>query len=250
MLKAALAGVVVLFGTWLAWRPESSDRDSKVAEDRVASTPVKATSYREGPTALLFNGRDLAGWQHLGGGRVSVQDGMLVLESDTERRSGYLMSDFTAKDFIVRFRCRVEAGDSGLIFRGRRQPRTPSELMGPQVQLNMSPDRGLGGVYESHHRGWLRKPEPSAVRRALRDDGCLDGELLARGNEMRITINGVTTTHFVDESFGNFFPGPGCFGLQIHGGGPCRVRFASITVQLVHEVDVSRNVNTISKEPA
>ncbi len=233
MTKAATASLLFLLGVGLACWPGSFQPDSNAARSPAPFdvVEVREPTHQLGQGRDLFNGLDLTGWQHLGGGRALIQDGMLVLENDRERRPGYLMSDFVAKDFIVQFRCRVEAGDTGLIFRGRRQPRTPSELMGPQVQLNLDPARGLGGVYELHNRGWLRKPDPALVGRLLREDGWINGELLARGNEIRVTINGATTVRFVDDAFGNFFAGPGCFGLQIHGGGPCRVRWASLTVQ-------------------
>jgi hypothetical protein len=181
----------------------------------------------------LFNGRDLDGWQQLGGGRWAVRDGQLVLEHDDARRPGYLVHAVTARDFHARFRCRVECGDSGFFFRSRRHPRTPTEVTGPQVQLNVEPERGLGGLYELHGRGWLAKPPPALTAGLPSDSGWLACEVEARGDWVTVRVNGVETVRLHDGGADNLFRGPGAFALQIHGGGCCRVFFRDIAVLLL-----------------
>jgi hypothetical protein len=168
----------------------------------------------------------LSGWQHLGGGRVSVRDGLLILEHDDDYQSGYLISQLTARDFSARFRCRIEMGDSGFFYRSRRDPRTPTTILGPQVQLNR--DTHFGGIYETQGRGWVQKP-PETVKFA----GWIDGELEAIGERIRVVINGQAVVELSDDPALNAFREAGFFALQIHGGGPCRARFESIEVRVV-----------------
>jgi hypothetical protein len=176
----------------------------------------------------VFNGRDLSGWKHLGGGRACVRDGQIVLENDADRRTGYLVSNIAAKDFKAEVRCRIVRGDSGLYFRAHAEPRTPTEIMGTQVQLNWETGRGLGGLFETHGRGWLCRPH-AEVPRSTEEDW-LDIELDVAGSRVRVAINGVETADFDDADPANRFRNAGRLAFQIHGGCFCTVYIKSIRV--------------------
>jgi len=178
----------------------------------------------------LFNGRDLLGWRLVGGGRASVRDGLIVLENDSERRSGYLVSELSPKDFQLEFCCRIEMGDSGLLFRAHPEPRTPTEFIGPQVQLNRATDAGLGGVYESHGRGWLARPAQDIETALARHGEWLHVQLDVTGPQVRVQVNGLETANLEDTDPANRFVGAGRLGWQIHGGCFVRVYIKSIRV--------------------
>lgn len=175
----------------------------------------------------LFNGRDLSGWEHLGGGKVGVRDGLIQLENDGSHRPGYLATRGRFRDFQARFRCKVVGGDSGLFFRARRDPNHPEGLLGPQVQLHPLPDRGLGGLFETQGRGWLLKPGAAVVSEVLSRADWLDGELMVRGSTVRVVLNGVVTAEWSDDQG---LPESGCLAIQMHGAG-CRVVWASLEVR-------------------
>ncbi len=175
----------------------------------------------------LLNVRDLSGWEHLGGGKVEVRDGLIDLENDGSHRPGYLATKGRFRDFQARFRCKVIEGDSGLFFRARRDPNHPEGLIGPQVQLHPLPDRGLGGLFETQGRGWLLKPSAEVASQVLSRADWLDGELTVRGSTVRVVLNGVVTAEWNDE---HGLPECGCLAIQMHGAG-CHLLWASLRVR-------------------
>ena len=180
----------------------------------------------------LFNGHDLAGWHHLGGGTARVEQGILILENDAERRPGYLVADHVpVRDFVAVLECRIPTGDSGFFFRGEPHPRHKTEFQGPQVQLNTQPERGLGGIFELHGRCWVSKPRGARTARLERDDAWFTCTMAARGPRLQVTVNGVPTVDITDAGTDNHFQGAGHFALQIHGGGPCRAEFRRLAIR-------------------
>jgi hypothetical protein len=211
--------------TWL-WTESPERTNSPAPLALSAARPPRPESPTWQP---LFNGRDLSGWQHLGGGRVSVRDGLLILEHDGEYQPGYLISKLTARDFVARVRCKIEQGDSGFFYRCHRDPRTPTTILGPQVQLNR--DTHFGGIYETQGRGWVQKPLTSSAVGV--GAGWLDGEIAVRRDHVHVIIEGQKLVDFEDDPIGNSFQEAGLFALQIHGGGTCHVLFERIDVQVL-----------------
>lgn len=235
-----VCGLAVLMGWQQTGREQRNGETGKGSNGE--PTPVSVSPSRRLPVSpwqSLFNGEDLDGWRHLGGGKASVQDGVLVLENDEGCKSGYLVSDVSARDFAARLRCKIVSGDSGLFFRSRRHARTPTEIMGPQVQLNIEPDRGLGGIFELHGRGWIAKPPPEVNERLLHDLDWVDCEIHAQGNQVSVVLNGRSTVRFADdepakqEDTFKTYPTGGFFALQIHGGCMCKVLFREISVMIL-----------------
>jgi hypothetical protein len=179
----------------------------------------------------LFNGRDLEGWQHLGGGKVFIQDGLLTLEHDHERTPGYLVSNVKARDFEAHLVCKIITGDSGFFFRSRLVKGNPREVTGPQVQLNVEPGRGLGGIFELHGRAWIQKPARELEAELLRGLDWIECDLRVHGEQILAMINGRQVVDLLDGGSENEFREPGFFALQIHGGGYLKVLFREITVR-------------------
>ncbi len=217
----ALAGVVaanLLHGT------------SKRSKSSTEPALITQSNLPEGEWRSLFNGRDLEGWYQIGGGKCSVQDGLLVVENDEHRWPGYLISTATAKDLRARVRCKVIRGDSGFFFRSRRDRQSSIEITGPQVQLNLEPGAGLGGLFEIHGRGWIRRVPQALNDQLLKDLDWIDLEVHARGDRVSVAINGTTTVDLEDGPPANQFREAGFFAWQIHGGAPCKVLVKEISV--------------------
>lgn len=171
----------------------------------------------------LFNGKDLTGWERIGGGKAFVENGLLILEHDAERKAGYLIcAQPPRRDFALTLKARVPAGDSGLFFRGERHPLHEGEFQGPQVQLNTAPGLGFGGLFELHGRGWLKRPS-SEPRRKPQEWFTL--EVRAEGACLTVREGGKTLVDAEDGGADNHFLRAGRFALQIHGGGPVRAEF-------------------------
>lgn len=179
--------------------------------------------------AVLFNGTDLSGWEHLGGGKAFVKGSKLILEHDAEHKPGYLISSHAPlRDFFVRLKGRVPVGDSGLFFRGERHPVHAAEFQGPQVQLNQQPQRGFGGLFEHHGRGWIKRPDPRVEEALPKATEPFEMTLRAEASRLIVTINGTVTVDMQDAGADNHFLRAGRFALQIHGGGPVRAEFDCI----------------------
>jgi hypothetical protein len=177
----------------------------------------------------LFDGNDLAGWELIGGGKAFVENGKLIVEHDAACRPGYLVSIHPPlRDFVISMKCRVPIGDSGLFFRGERHPLHTTEFQGPQVQLNQQPGCGLGGLFEHHGRGWIRRPAQELREALPQPNEPFEMTLRAEGSHLFVTINGRVTVDMQDAGADNHFLRAGRFALQIHGGGPLRAEFERI----------------------
>jgi 3-keto-disaccharide hydrolase len=104
-------------------------------------------------------------------------------------------------------------------------------VTGPQVQLNIEPGCGLGGIFELHGRAWLQKPTAALEAELLHELDSFACELCARGERIKVTVNGRRIVDFDDRAPENKFLAPGFFALQIHGGGHLKVLFREISVR-------------------
>jgi hypothetical protein len=100
--------------------------------------------------------------------------------------------------------------------------------------LNRTPGAGLGGLFELHGRGWVKKPGPEVEANLLQPGDRFAVTLCARGEHVRIVVNGKTTVDTTDRAPENDFTAAGCFAWQIHGGGECRVRIESPSI-VIHD---------------
>ena len=57
----------------------------------------------------IFNGKDLTGWTIHGTEKWYVENGELVCESGPDKQYGYLSSDKSYKNFILRLKFKLEA---------------------------------------------------------------------------------------------------------------------------------------------
>jgi hypothetical protein len=103
--------------------------------------------------------------------------------------------------------------------------------MGPQVQLNMQPGRSLGGLFELHGRGWLRKVDPAVNTRLLEGLQWIDCDVAARGPVVEVSINGEQIVYWKEEQATSPLTEGGFFALQIHGGGFCTVLVQELAVR-------------------
>lgn len=171
---------------------------------------------------VLFNGKDLSGWQIYGTEKWYVEDGLLISESGPDAEYGYLGTDEHYKNFDLTLEFKQEAdGNSGVFFRSTVEG---TKVSGWQVEV-APPGLHTGGIYESYGRGWLIKPE--------NEDALNFGEW----NTMRIRVeddhvvtwlNGEEMVNIKDDKIGE---GEGGIALQIHDGGGIKVYWRNITLR-------------------
>jgi hypothetical protein len=173
----------------------------------------------------LFNGKDLRGWKKNGAEKWVVEDGAILGES-TAGKYGYLTTDKTYSDFMLRLRFKCETdGNSGVFLRSRitgESPATGPDIEGMQVEID--PTRHTGGLYESGGRGWVALPTPEGER-AIKPRDWNELEITADGSHYVTRLNGVPIVDFNDPAlrFTN-----GVTGLQLHTGGGGKIRFKDI----------------------
>ncbi len=172
----------------------------------------------------LFNGKDLAGWKIYGTEKWFVEDGLLVCESGPNKEYGYLGTEQTFKDFELTLEFKQEAnGNSGVFFHSSIEG---TKITGWQAEV-APPGSSTGGIYESHGRGWLIKPE------AEKDKALKMGEwnkmtVKVVGNVVTTVLNGTQMITLDDPKIGEK---DGCIALQIHSGGGIKVKWRKIKIK-------------------
>ncbi len=189
------------------------------------SFPVFAQAPAVGEWVALFNGKDLGGWRPYGAEKWVVEDGAILGESTTGKY-GYLTTEKTFHDFVLRlrFKCETE-GNSGVFFHSRitgDSPKTGPDIQGMQVEVD--PRRHTGGLYESGGRGWVALPTPEGER-AIKPTDWNDLVIQVEGPHIVTRLNGVQIVDYTDLS-PKFTDG--VIALQLHTGGGVKIRFEDI----------------------
>jgi len=183
-----------------------------------------------GGWAALFNGKDLSGWKNNGQEKWVVDEGTILCES-TANKYGYLTTEKSYREFDLRLKFKGEAsGNSGVFLRSKIlgiDPEHGPDIEGMQVEVDPTPGKHTGGLYESGGRGWVSMPSEDGEK-ALKPGDWNDLLVSAHGNHIVTTLNGVKTVDFTD-------PSPkfteGVIGLQIHTGGGVKVRWKDLYVR-------------------
>jgi hypothetical protein len=184
----------------------------------------------------LFNGRDLDGWEHVGPGSFSVEDGALVSHGGMGLL-WYTGETFGDVQLGVRYRLGRREDNSGVFIRIADRPPDPWFAVhhGYEVQiLDTAPD-----AY--HRTGALYSLAPAATVPQLPLDAWNELRIELRGSLVVVTLNGVEATRFdsngpVPERSKEWEPerGPrplrGYLGLQNHDDASI-VRFSAVWVE-------------------
>jgi putative heme-binding domain-containing protein len=181
----------------------------------------------ENNASLLFNGRDLAGWN---GDKTlwSVEDGEIVGKTVGLEHNSFLLSDLSAEDFhlSVEVMLKDNVGNSGIQFRS--QPREGfQEVFGYQADVGAD---WWGKLYEENGRALLwDKPGEQFVL----PNKWNKYEIRAEGSHIQTWINGNPCVD-LDDPAGKR---RGIFAVQLHSGGPTEVRFRNFELKILPGVE-------------
>ncbi|MCD4746963.1 MAG: DUF1080 domain-containing protein, partial [Bacteroidales bacterium] len=172
----------------------------------------------------IFNGENLDGWKIHGTEKWYVENDNLVCESGKEKKYGYLATNDSYKNFILRLEFKQEAdGNSGVFFR--------STLDGIKIsgwQVEVAPKgNDTGGIYESYGRGWLAQI-PEEKENILKPGEWNNLVILVKGDRVMTWLNNELMTDLHDDKIGE---AKGVLALQIHDGGGIKVRWRNIFVK-------------------
>jgi hypothetical protein len=188
-----------------------------------------ASQERSGWTPL-FNGKDLSGWKKNGDEKWVVDQGTILCES-TANKYGYLTTEKTYTNFVLRLKFKGEAeGNSGVFIHSRItgiDPQHGPDIEGMQVEVDPGKGKHTGGLYESGGRGWVAMPTPEGEN-ALKPGEWNDLEVSVQGAHIVTNLNGVTVVDYTDPlpKFAD-----GVIALQIHTGGGVKMRWKNIEVK-------------------
>lgn len=175
---------------------------------------------------LIFNGKTLEGWEVVGGGRWTVDKGVLKGECSVTDEQGILLYERPVKDFRANLQFRITRGNSGFYFRTERTTAQPL-VKGMQAEVDAIDD--VGGIWETAGRGWVFKPTPEIHASAnVKPGEWTQMEVTAIGTRYVVKLNGKTITA-IDDPQGRR---EGHVALQLHGGMDMEVEFKDI--QLKH----------------
>ena len=166
----------------------------------------------------LFNGKDLSGWKPLGGkATYSVEDGVIVGRTVANSRNTFLVTEKEYGDFILEADVYVEdeEGNSGLQTRSHFDAAAfngEGRVYGRQCEVDPSPRRWTGGIYDEGRREWLYPMQLNAAAQNLYKKGVYNRfRIECIGNEMKTWVNGVAAAYVVDT-----LDTKGFIGLQVH----------------------------------
>jgi len=171
---------------------------------------------------ILFNGKDLTGWDVYGTEKWYVEDGELVCESGPDKKYGYLGTRKYYDDFEVTVDFKqISNGNSGVFLRSFI--RTGVNISGWQVEV-APPNNDTGGIYESYGRGWIAQI-PDEKENILKMGDWNTMRIRVQGSNVKTWLNGELMTDLTDEKIGL---GKGRIMLQIHSGGGIKVRWRNL----------------------
>jgi len=171
----------------------------------------------------IFDGKTLNGWEIVGGGKWTVEAGVLKGQCGKGDEQGVLLYGKPVRDFTAKLQFRISEGNSGFYF--RTHPDEKGLMHGIQAEIDATKDDG--GFYESYGRNWLSQPKPEAVASYYKPKEWNEMKVEAIGNRVTSWINGVKAAEITDDKQRS----EGVCALQIHGGQDVHVMFKDIKIE-------------------
>ena len=176
-----------------------------------ASGPLMA---EDGWTSL-FNGRDLSGWQKLGGeAEYHVEDGTIVGLSKASTENTFLATEATYSDFVLELEFKLDRrSNSGVQVRSHSLPEVAGgRVHGYQIEFDPSERAWTGGLYDESRRGWLFPLDVNpAAQKAFRVGEWNRLRIECIGPSIRSWVNEVPATYLIDDMTARGF-----IALQVH----------------------------------
>jgi hypothetical protein len=182
---------------------------------------------------LLFNGTDLTGWE--GDPALwSVQNGAIVGLSDGHpfTVNTFLIHKGTFANFILKGDIKLRNHNSGIQFRSVQLPGAGWMVKGLQADASeVGPEKSAwGNLYDERGRGRNAMKTPDEgwliAKNLVHHQDWNTYEILADGDHIRFTFNGVVTIDMHDHETMS-----GIIALQLHAGEPMRVEFRNLKIK-------------------
>lgn len=176
-----------------------------------ASAQTKGWKY-------LFDGKTLKGWKPLAGNaKFSVEDGAIVGTTVMNTGNTFLATEKDFGDFVLELDVKLEspAGNSGVQTRSHFDAKANNgrgKVYGRQVEVDPSPRKWTGGIYDEGRRKWLYPMDLNAAAQNVYIPGEYNHfKIECIGNEMKTWVNGIPCAYLVDT-----IDARGFIALQVH----------------------------------
>ena len=185
----------------------------------------------------IFDGKTFDGWEFRGNEEwFRIEDGAIVGGSREKPipRNEFVVSKREYGDFTLRLESKAigEGCNGGVQFRSVRAPadgNMPSEMIGYQADMTDNASY-WGALYdESRRNRFLVEPPKELVERIFRPNDWNEYEIVCKGNNVKIFLNGTLTVDYTETEAN--IPQRGFIGLQIHGGPPSETWYRNIRIE-------------------
>jgi hypothetical protein len=197
----------------------------------------------------IFDGKTLNGWKVCDGkATYHVEDGAIVGRTVEGSPNTFLCTAKEYGDFVLEFETKTDpALNSGVQIRAHKyESESPARIFngkefvdrkfpagrvyGYQVEIANEKSGASGGIYDEARRGWLHNiSDDPAASKAFKDNQWNKYRVEARGDSIKVWVNGVPAADIVDP-----LDQTGFIGLQVHsfkGPHPTEVRWRNIRIQ-------------------
>ena len=169
----------------------------------------------------VFDGKSFNGWQKHGDAIWEIENETIVGRTGGGG-FGWLCLTNTYGDFQLELDVKITDGNSGIQIRSNFEPK--EKMVGYQIEVDNSPRRWSGGLYEQGRRGWLNNlTNNEPARMAFKRSDWNHYRIECVGDSIKSWVNGVPATDYVDS-----MDIEGLIGLQVHSGKSCKVEFRNI----------------------
>ena len=174
----------------------------------------------------LFNRRNLKQWR--GDGRLwRVNNGVIVGSTDDLQimQNTFLIHKKEFGDFHLKFQVKLRNGNSGVQFRSEELP----DFVVRGLQADMAENNWWGSLYdEKGKRGVIVNGWKDKAENVVKAGDWNDYEIQARGENITLKVNGVTTAEWKDSTRLS-----GVLALQLHRGPGMKVYFRNLRIQRI-----------------
>ncbi len=210
----------------------------------VTVTMARAQSPAAAPWVSLFNGQDYTGWKLVGPTNLAsaeIEDGAMLLRQRTNTAEHtFVASTGKYRNFILELDLKDDPGfNSGILLRCLDAPAEAKvRLNCYQVKIDNTARAWTGGVFDDFGDSWRwlhDLADNEAGRAAFKLGEWSHFRIECIGQTIKVWVNGVPTTHLVDEKYRE-----GKIALKIHSLGDRPddtrnvIRFKNIRIITAH----------------
>lgn len=166
----------------------------------------------------LFDGKSLKGWKQVAGtATYAVEDGVIVGRTVEKSPNTFLISEQEYGDFVLELDVKIEdlGSNSGIQFRSQYDPAGrdgKGKVFGYQYELDPSPRKWTGGLYDEGRRDWLYPMSLNpAGQNSYKHNEFNQVKVECVGNQIRTWVNGTPAAYLVDN-----VDRKGVIALQVH----------------------------------